>query len=148
MPPSMLSRALDVFRQNFDDGYFEEPLPSEALHEDEGVYQLRPEPAPESSCPLVRASPRSMDEATCVADEIKRRVPVILNLEDCNPEEARRIRDFLGGVTYGLDGYMKKIGSWVYACAPFDMPVKRLVLDGPSFGQPRYEADVDADDTM
>jgi cell division inhibitor SepF len=147
MPASMWSRALDVFRQNFDDEYFEEPMASEALHEDEGVYQLRPDPTPDSACPLVRAAPRNMDEATCVADEIKRRVPVILNLEDCSPDEARRIRDFVGGVTYGLDGYMKKIGSWVYACAPFDMPVKRLVLDGASFGQPRYETDDDNDDS-
>lgn len=148
MPPSVLSRALDAFRRNFDDGYFEEPLEAGYVQEDEGVYQLRPEPAPESSCPLVRAAPRNLDEATCVADEIKRRVPVILNLEDCNPDEARRIRDFLGGVTYGLDGYMKKIGSWVYACAPFDMPIRKLVLDGPNFGQPRYEPDDQADDAL
>jgi cell division inhibitor SepF len=80
-----------------------------------------------------------MEEATIVADEIKRQIPVILNLEGCNPEDARRIRDFLGGVTYGLDGYMKKIGTWVYACSPHDMPIERLVLDGANRDQPRYE---------
>jgi len=143
MPPSVWSRALDIFRLG-DEGYYEEPLASEAIREaEDGVYQLRPDPTPDSSCPLVRAAPRDMEEATAVADEIKRHVPVILNLEDCNPDDARRIRDFLGGVTYGLNGYMKKIGSWVYACSPFDMPVRRLVLDGPNLGQPRYETDDD-----
>jgi cell division inhibitor SepF len=149
MPPSVWSRALDMFRIGPDDEYYEEPLTSEAIHEEQdGVYQLRPEASPDGSCPLVRAAPKNMDEATCVADEIKRQVPVILNLEDCNPDEARRIRDFVGGVTYGLNGYMKKIGSWVYACAPFDMPIRKLVLDGPNFGHPRYEADDEADDGM
>lgn len=142
MAPSVWSRALDMFRLGLDEPYEDEQLTSEAVeHNEDGVYQLRPEAPQETSCPLVRATPRNMDEATAVADEIKRHVPVILNLEDCNPEEARRIRDFLGGVTYGLNGYMKKIGSWVYACSPFDMPVRKLVLDGPNLGQPRYESD-------
>ena len=80
-----------------------------------------------------------MDEATAVADEIKRQVPVLLNLEETPPEEARRIRDFLGGVTYGLNGYMRKIGSWVYVCSPWDMPVEKLILDPSRRGTDRYE---------
>jgi FtsZ-interacting cell division protein YlmF len=145
MAQSVWSRAIDMFRLGPDDGYYEQPLASQIAQDDEdegAVYQLHPETTSDSSsCPLIRATPKSMDEATCVADEIKRQVPVILNLEDCNPEDARRIRDFLGGVTYGLNGYMKKIGSWVYACSPLDMPIKKLVLDGPNLGQPRYEND-------
>ncbi len=149
MPRSVWERALDLFGLGLDEDYEDQPLTSQIVRdEDEGVYPLHPQRAATSStstCPLVRAEPRNMDEATIVADEIKRQVPVILNLEDCNPEEARRIRDFLGGVTYGLNGYMKKLGSWVYACAPFDMPIEKLVLDGPSLGQPRYETDRSTD---
>lgn len=147
MPRSVWNRALDLLGLGFDDEFEEaEALrASAARSEDEGVYQLRPQRAASTSTfALVRAEPRNMDEATGVADEIKRQVPVILNLEKCNPEEARRIRDFLGGVTYGLNGYMKKIGSLVYACAPFDMPIEKLVLDGHGLGAPRYERD-DAD---
>lgn len=143
MPRSVWNRALDVFGLGLHGEYTNESQPV-TLHreEDEGVYPIHSSAAPASGqCPLVRAEPRNMDEATIVADEIKRQVPVILNLEGCNPEEARRIRDFLGGVTYGLNGYMKKIGNWVYACSPFDMPIERLVLDGPNLGQPRYERD-------
>ncbi len=93
------------------------------------------------NCPIVRAEPTTMDEATVVADEIKRHIPVMLNLEETPPDEARRIRDFLGGVTYGLNGYMRKVGSWVYICSPFDMPIEKLVLDPSRSGQDRYEDD-------
>ena len=91
------------------------------------------------NCPIVRAEPNTMDEATAVADEIKRQNPVLINLEGVEREEARRIRDFLGGVTYGLNGYMRKVGSWVYVCAPFDMPVEKLVMDPSRQGAERFE---------
>ncbi len=97
------------------------------------------------NCPIVRAEPQTMDEATSVADEIKRQNPVLLNLEGVEREEARRVRDFLGGVTYGLNGYMRKVGSWVYICAPFDMPVEKLVLDPSRQGAERFEHDFAAE---
>jgi FtsZ-interacting cell division protein YlmF len=93
------------------------------------------------NCPIVRAEPRSLDEAASVADEVKRQNPIILNLEGVDKTEARRIRDFLGGVTYGLNGYMRKVSSWVYICAPFDMPVEKLVLDPSRQGRDRFESD-------
>ena len=80
-----------------------------------------------------------MEEATAVGDANKRQTPVVLNLEGVEREEARRIRDFLGGVTYGVNGYMRKIGSWVYVCSPFDMPVERLSLDPARRGEDRFE---------
>jgi len=91
------------------------------------------------SCPIVRAEPRTMEEAAAVGDEIKRQNPVVLNLEGVEREAARRIRDFIGGVTYGVNGYMRKIGSWVYVCSPFDMPIEKLVLDPSRRGEDRFE---------
>lgn len=152
MPATLWNRALDILGRGLDDPDYidEDGLASEVAFEDDeaedGIYPLDPARPAKPERPLVRAEPRTMEEATTVADEIRRRVAVILNLEDCNPEEARRIRDFLGGVTYGLDGYMKKLGSWVYACSPSNMPVERLVLDGPDTGEPRYERDDTRDD--
>lgn len=118
--------------------------------DDDGMYPIHQERAQTTSsaavtCPLVRCEPRNMDDATLVANEIKRQVPVILNLEGTNPEDARRIRDFLGGVTYGLNGYMKKLGSWVYACSPIDMPIERLVIESSTPGNPRYEREPTAE---
>jgi len=93
------------------------------------------------SCPIVRAEPRTMEEATSVGDEIKRQNPVVLNLEGVEREEARRIRDFVGGVTYGVNGYMRKVGNWIYLCSPFDMPIEKLTLDPTRRGEERFEDD-------
>lgn len=84
---------------------------------------------------IIRAEPQDMDEATAVADEIKHRLPVLLNLQSVPEEEAKRIKHFLGGVTYGLNGYMRRIAEWVYICSPFDMPVETLVLTGTNVSE-------------
>jgi len=151
---SVLAKALDFLGFGIPEQEYYEGMESRSIaDDDEGLYRLRVEQqqqqhqqqraASTSTCPLVRAEPRDLDEAQYVADEIKREVPVILNLEECNPDEARRIRDFLGGVTYGVNGHMRKIGSWVYACSPFDMPIEKLLLDGSGLGEDRYERDDD-----
>lgn len=106
---------------------------------DRGVIPLRQESAELAGMAIIRADPKNMDQATTVADEIKRRRPVLLNLQAAAEPEARRIRDFLAGVTYGLNGYMRRIADWVFICAPFDMPVEKLMLDGPRSPEARYE---------
>lgn len=107
---------------------------------DANVIPLRQERAEFSGLTIVRADPKNMDQATAVADEVKRRKPVLLNLQGATEPEAKRIRDFIGGVAYGLNGYMRKIADRVYVCAPFDMPVEILMLDGSRGTEPRYEA--------
>jgi FtsZ-interacting cell division protein YlmF len=115
------------------------PLHQDELYDHDPIEYTRTNDS--INCPLVRAEPRSLDEAASVAEEIKRQNPIILNLEGVDKSEARRIRDFLGGVTYGLNGYMRKVGSWVYICAPFDMPVEKLVMDPSRQGRERFEMD-------
>ena len=120
-------------------GYSEGRLTSEPGATDDGIIPLSRRHHQAINCPIVRAEPQTMDEATSVADEIKRQNPLLLNLEGVDREEARRIRDFLGGVTYGINGYMRKISTWVYVCAPFDMPVEKLILDPSRQGEERFE---------
>ncbi len=141
MSQPVWERWLDVFGLRLDHDYGRMSMRSEPVSEErQDVIQLHPNRQPAAATvPLVRAEPHDMTEATVVADEIKRQIPVILNLEGTSPDEARRIRDFLAGVTYGLNGYMKRLGSWVYACSPFDMPIERLILDGTRIGEARYE---------
>ncbi len=145
MPKSIFAHALEVLglapeeeRSRRRTGH----LPSEdtGYGADHDVIEF-PRASESVNCPIVRAEPRNLDEATTVADEIKRQNPVVLNLEGVDKNEARRIRDFLGGVTYGVNGYMRKVGSWVYICAPFDMPVEKLVLDPSRQGRDRFEAE-------
>lgn len=122
---------------------WDEPLPGPDMSEDEryptsdptpqqndppGVYRLRNEREDFAGMAIVKASPRGIDEASQVAEQIKDQLPVIVNLEDVVDGEARRIVDFLSGVIYGLNGSMKKVARSVFICAPFDVPVDELSI--------------------
>jgi len=85
--------------------------------------QQRPDYA---GMPIVLARPRNMEDATAVADRVKDRVPVIMNLEGVDQDMARRLVDFIGGVVFALDGSLRKSGRAVYVCTPFDIPLEEL----------------------
>lgn len=131
----------DLEGERTDSEYYEDDAADDfADSRDPSVIPLRQERAEFAGLSIVRADPKNMDQATTVADEIKRRKPVLLNLQSATEPEAKRIRDFVGGVAYGLNGYMRKIADRVYICAPFDMPVETLMLDGTRSGEARYES--------
>ncbi len=138
MSKPLLARALDLFalrsQGRYSDTYGEPGYPHpddyRDRESDSGVIPLRGERSEFAGVTIIRAEPMNMEEATAVADEIKHRLPVVLNLQSAHEGEAGRIRDFIGGVTYGLNGHMRRIAEWVYVCSPFDMPVERLVLSG------------------
>ncbi|MBW3622008.1 MAG: cell division protein SepF, partial [Armatimonadetes bacterium] len=66
----------------------------------------------------VWVSPRSLNDAQSAADKLKERRPVLINLERTDEETARRIVDFISGVTYALDGYYQRIGTKVFLFTP------------------------------
>ncbi|MEM7322014.1 MAG: cell division protein SepF [Actinomycetota bacterium] len=62
--------------------------------------------------------PESFADAKLVADEFKRKVPVLLNLQGLDRDLARRLIDFASGICYALDGSMEKIASQVFLLIP------------------------------
>ena len=145
MSRDWLTTAVELFSRRTDeeDGR-QRPHPTYPETERETATYPRTE---NINCPIVRAEPHSLDEAAAVAEEIKRQNPVILNLEGVDKVEARRIRDFLSGVVYGLNGYISKVSAWVFICDPFDMPVEKLALDPSRSGWDRFETEAQVDFT-
>jgi cell division inhibitor SepF len=68
-------------------------------------------------------APRSFGDAKILADEFKRSVPVIMNLQGVERDLARRLIDFASGVCYALDGSMEKIASQVFLLTPQEVEV-------------------------
>lgn len=60
----------------------------------------------------------TFDDAKTVADRIRSRRPVVLNMRDTDPDMVRRLIDFASGLTYGLDGTMSKIAEGVILILP------------------------------
>lgn len=72
---------------------------------------------------LILAEPHSESEATEIADHLKNRRPVVVNLQRIDQEEGRQIVHFLGGVVYALGGEIQKIGANIFLCTPDNMEV-------------------------
>ena len=58
------------------------------------------------------------DDAKVIADCLREDVPVIINLEETNPDHARRIIDFALGTTYAIDGDVQQVSEKVFVCTP------------------------------
>ncbi len=58
------------------------------------------------------------DHAKLLADRIRDRIPVILDLRETEPDMVRRIIDFSTGLTYALDGSMRKTSNGVILVTP------------------------------
>lgn len=58
------------------------------------------------------------DDAKVLADRIRDRDPVVLDLRNTTPEMVRRVIDFATGLTYALDGSMRKIGDGIILISP------------------------------
>ncbi|MBP2653063.1 MAG: Cell division protein sepF [Firmicutes bacterium] len=67
--------------------------------------------------------PSTFDDAQHVAEHLKSRKPVVVNLENADNEIAKRIVDFVSGTTYALNGSIQKIGNNIFLCAPNNVDV-------------------------
>ena len=78
---------------------------------------------------VVLANPEKFENAAEVADHLRDRRTVVLNLEETNKDTARRIVDFLSGVAYALDGEIKKVAVSTYIITPFNVEISGDLID-------------------
>ena len=74
---------------------------------------------------MILIEPRAFSESQQIANYLKNRNSVVVNLKRVTSEQAKRIIDFLSGVIYAIGGSMQKIGVGIYLCAP-----KNICVDG------------------
>ena len=67
---------------------------------------------------IVVLKPRCFNNTTEIADQIKQRRPVILDVGNLDPEEARRVVDFIAGTVYGLNGDIQKVSGGIFVATP------------------------------
>lgn len=75
-------------------------------------------PGSVGSIRIVIVTPRHFEDVQVVADHLKARRPVIINLENTDRELTHRIINFLSGTIYALNGEMHRVGSHVVFFAP------------------------------
>lgn len=78
---------------------------------------------------MVLVEPRSFNEVQEIADHLRARKVVIINLHRVREDHARRMIDFLGGTVYALDGSIQKVGKDIYLCTPDNVEVQGNITD-------------------
>jgi cell division inhibitor SepF len=82
---------------------------------------------------MVLMEPRTYEEAQEIADHLRSRRGVVLNLQRVTQEQGKRIVDFLSGTVYALNGDIQKIGPGIFICVPeqFEMQgsISELIFD-------------------
>lgn len=74
---------------------------------------------------VVVCEPSTFDEAQGIADNLKNRRQVILNLDSTQPDVARRIIDFISGITYALDGHTQQLGDHIFLFASSNVEITK-----------------------
>lgn len=72
---------------------------------------------------VVVLEPTTFDESQNIADQLKNRRPVIVNLENVDHNLAKRIVDFVSGATYALGGNMQKVGQGIFLFVPNNVDI-------------------------
>ena len=78
---------------------------------------------------VVLKKPERFDEAAAIADELREKRTVVLNLEATAKDEAGKLICFLSGVAYANDGKLKKIANNTYIITPYNVDVMGDLLD-------------------
>lgn len=76
---------------------------------------------------LVKAE--RFEDASTVADHLNSKHAVVLNLEFTNKDVARRLVDFLSGVTYANNGQIKRVANNLFVITPYNVDIVGDVLD-------------------
>ena len=61
------------------------------------------------------------EETRAVADEFLKTHTIVLNLENTNSDDSRRILDFLSGVAYANGGKIKKVATGTIVITPYNV---------------------------
>ena len=78
---------------------------------------------------VVLVKPERFENASEIADHLKDKRTVVLNLESTNKDMARRLIDFLSGVAYAGEGKIKKVAANTYIITPYSVDIMGDLID-------------------
>ena len=78
---------------------------------------------------VVLVKPERFENAAEIADHLKDKRTVVINLESTNKDIARRLIDFLSGVAYAGEGKIKKIAANTYIITPYHVDIEGDLID-------------------
>ena len=113
----ILSNDEEVFDRNVTGDEYYDLKPSEALIENDGHSKM------------ILLEPRAYSEAQQIADHLKLRNTVVVNLKRVTSDQAKRIIDFLAGTIYAIGGDLQKIGGGIFLCTPNNINIQGKITE-------------------
>lgn len=117
-------------------GFFGAGEEPEERAEEEGFYKTTREEYHEQNgiagSKMMLLEPRAYSESQQIADYLKKRNAVVVNLKRVTPDQAKRIVDFLYGTIYAIDGDIQKLGGGIFLCTPNNVVVDGKISDEAS----------------
>ncbi len=72
---------------------------------------------------VVVVQPVTFEDSKEIADHLKTKKPIVVNLENIDREVAKQIIDFLSGAVYALDGNIQRISNGIFLIVPYNMGI-------------------------
>ncbi len=94
---------------------------------------------------MILLEPRAYSESQQIADHLKKKNTVVVNMKRVTPDQAKRIVDFLSGTVYALGGDLQKIGAGIFLCTPKNVDVEGAITDDEDKGKKNKNNDIDLD---
>ena len=115
----------DEVENTGDDAYY--TTSKEEFHEQNGI----------AGSKMMLLEPRAYSESQQIADYLKNRSAVVVNLKRVTPDQAKRIVDFLYGTIYAIGGDLQKLGGGIFLCTPNNVNVEGTISEEQSASKTR-----------
>ncbi len=96
---------------------------------------------PNNGGKMILLEPRAFSESQQIADHLKKRNTVVVNMKRITADQAKRIVDFLSGTVYAIGGDLQKIGSGIFLCTPKNINVEGKITEDD--GKSKEETEIE-----
>jgi len=87
--------------------------------------------------------PRAYSESQTIADHLKKRNSVVVNMKRVTSDQAKRIIDFLTGTIYAIGGDLQKLGNGIYLCTPKNVSVQGKMSENEDTKHKKIEDEIE-----
>lgn len=91
---------------------------------------------------MILLEPRAYSESQQIADHLRARNTVVVNLKRVTSDQAKRIVDFLSGTIYAIDGDIQKIGGGIFLCTPNNINIQGKITEETEGKDIHYNDDI------
>ena len=102
---------------------------SDVEEDDDEVEEGKEETSKTGNGKMILLEPRAYSESQQIADHLKKKNTVVVNMKRVTADQAKRIVDFLSGTVYALGGDLQKIGAGIFLCTPKNVNVEGAITD-------------------